>query len=108
MICFLKMFFSFFFLVLVGLGRKTLQMLFIVQLYAAGKSAGIHFLSLTIFENRLYWINKNDTTVRSINKFRGLHRNGSQIEILSMLTYQPVALKAVHPVLQATSGQWLT
>ena len=60
-------------------------------------------VSLTHFENNLYWADVTKMAVLSVSKFEQ-----AEPEVVWRTDIKPVALKALHPVLQPTDGRGKT
>ena len=62
-------------------------------------------VSVSLFENRLFWTDWSDKSVKSVNKFKGLSGNiTAPFFLADKLRDQPMQLKVVHPLLQQAPG----
>uniref|UniRef100_A0A8D1CWI3 Low-density lipoprotein receptor-related protein 2 n=1 Tax=Sus scrofa TaxID=9823 RepID=A0A8D1CWI3_PIG len=66
------------------------------QVISSGEGSG-HLFAITIFEDSIYWTDRNSQDVRKANKWHG----GNESVVLS--ASQPLGIVAVHPARQPTA-----
>ena len=67
-----------------------------VSSFSSASQGSGHLFAITIFEDSIYWTDRNSQDVRKANKWHG----GNESVVLS--ASQPLGIVAVHPARQPT------